>query len=119
MSWEGYSQNFCVKGHFFEGTAGYDGTPKVCEFCNSKIAITNIVDDTNCNSVNKLNPEILKSWMILDQKIQSCDLGHSHVVSEAVYKVPSREEVEAARGWVPYWNGKERKWEPFPEKETE
>ena len=47
MSWEGYYQNWCKKGHYFTSPAEYCDEPKSCKFCEQEIAFTNTVDTTN------------------------------------------------------------------------
>jgi hypothetical protein len=46
MSFEGFYQKLCKKGHYFEEDV-YSIESKVCPVCDSEIVFTNMVDITN------------------------------------------------------------------------
>lgn len=102
MSWEGYSQNFCANGHFFQGSAGFDSEPTHCPHCKAEVAYCHIVDDTNIDALGHLTDESLAALVIEKEVTETCNLGHTHIVKHAVYKVPTREELRALEH---FWTG--------------
>jgi len=107
MSWEGYGQVFCSNGHFhgnwdpYADNSGTEATHALCPACKAPPALVNVVDDTNCDSYGILTNEAVQTLLVSDQVVKTCDLGHSHVVSEAVYRIPSQEEIDSLRS---YWD---------------
>lgn len=47
MSWEGYYQHLCEKGHYWEKAAVYQDEDEECSICKSKVVWTNTVNTTN------------------------------------------------------------------------
>lgn len=119
MSYEGYYQTLCEKGH--QGpdvpcqysVEAEQGIIKsyVCdawvegETCGSGLTWVNSVDDTNCDS---------QGYHMLEQQteevVKKCNFGHPHVWTAATYK-PSKN---------PYWYDQEKGWvetrkDPCPE----
>lgn len=109
MSWEGHSQNFCVKGHFFEGNAGYNSEPTHCPYCGGKVELCHLVDDTNCDAVGEIIPAALATLLLEKEEVATCNLGHVHVTKHAVYRIPSREEIRKLES---YWDHTVLEWLP-------
>lgn len=103
MGYRGYSQNFCETGHFFESDEDPWDDPPSCP-CGASIAISNKVHDTNCDAVNVIPPDVLKTLLVIPEKSETCNLGHEHVTGTAVYRIPSKEELRLLQH---YWDGKE------------
>ena len=110
MSWEGFSQNICKNGHFFNGDARFNMEPIVCDICNSNIAFQNIVDDTNGDQIGVITEEMLFKLLVSPAKREICNLGHEHIVKPAIFRIPSKEEVNSLRS---YWNDEEKMFVPF------
>lgn len=106
MSWEGHSQNFCMNGHYFEGSAGFHSEPTHCPYCKVEVAYCHVVDDTNCEADGTITEEGLATLLLEQEEIATCSLGHIHVVKHAVYKIPTREEARALEHW---WDGEKYK----------
>lgn len=96
MSYEGYDQNICVNGHYYEADQyDYDS---MC-YCGAKSGWFNSVDQTNSHSPNDgiVPIEKLKVFLISAEEKETCNLGHSHITKQALYRVPTREETEKLR----------------------
>ena len=89
MSYEGYEQCLCVKGHLYIGQDLYDFSDP-CPVCQSPAVWVNCVDDTNCESYGYI-PDF-SSLRIKEAQVETCNLGHVHLVSPAIYRVPTEEE---------------------------
>tara|TARA_R100000656_G_scaffold104176_3_gene76374 strand:+ start:28543 stop:28878 length:336 start_codon:yes stop_codon:yes gene_type:complete len=107
MSFEGYTQSFCKNGHLDTYELPTYGDTHKCSICNEDWAIENIVDDTNCEMFGEIPQDVLDTWVVQGEREEMCNLGHLHVVGNTVYKIPTEEEIEAARhyyherdGWV-------------------
>lgn len=110
MSWEGYDQIFCMNGHYF--TACEFWSPdynNVCD-CGAKPALINTVDETNCDEAGVIPDEVLKTLIIKDVQTETCNLGHTHVVAEAIYRIPTEEEARKSRH---YWDASTRTYKPL------
>lgn len=96
MSFSGYEQLICFNGHYRQ----YDtyNVPDVCD-CGAEWAITNIVDTTNGTPGQGLIPkETIDSWVIKPAITETCSCcGNTKLLSEAVYKIPTVEEVEESK----------------------
>ena len=102
MSYEGREQLICENGHFFQQGASYDFSSddeNICPFCKGKGVWRNCVDDTNVESYGEIPEEILQTWEIKPAEICTCGCGHTHIKSQALYRVPSKEETKKARHW--------------------
>jgi len=109
MSWEGHSQNFCENGHYFGGSAGFDSEPTHCPFCKAKVAVCHLVDDTNIDAVGTITDEGLATFLLEPEETATCNLGHVHVTKHAVYRIPTREELQKLEH---YWDQEEGKFIP-------
>ena len=97
MSYEGYNQRLCAKGHLrtfdaYDDYADDNGDPKatrVCS-CGSQFVYLNPVDQTNGDVLD--DPSTLPYPFEVEEEAETavCNLGHTHVVKEARYKIPSR-----------------------------
>ena len=88
MSFEGYFQFICAKGHYFQESYTYGDKDEpnecLCPFCNSPVKWWNLVNDTNCDN---------KGYIELEEdtprKLETCkECGHTKVIEEATYLVP-------------------------------
>lgn len=103
MSYEGYVQFLCENGHYHTREDDFSEKEKVvCNgqdiyskelgICHAVMAWSNSVDETNCDGVGYVPME---SLLIQAEETQVCNLNHSHVISEAVYRIPTKEETKA------------------------
>jgi len=97
MSYEEYEQYLCKNGHYFtEEVYLYSGKEKICPTCKEKIAWHNSVDETNCDGFGYIPMALL---LTKEAVHKTCDMGHSHLVEEAVYRIPNEEETKSLRTW--------------------
>jgi hypothetical protein len=88
VSYEGYEQALCEKGHYHEFDCRDNITEFVCDAvfddkpCGSKIKTVNDVDETNCDGYGHR-----KRILLTEATYQVCNLGGKHLVSEATYKL--------------------------------
>lgn len=95
MSYEGYVQILCANGHWDMQPEPYEDSLDPCPFCGAKPAWTNHVDDTNCDSIGRIDLRLLRQKFLLSEAVQEkCSLGHLHTMVEAVYRVPTSDETE-------------------------
>ena len=90
MSYEGHTQVICSNGHYFER----DAYNKMKCFCQADDAWINEVDDTNCDSCGIIPMESLSKFLIQPEVQEQCSLGHTHVVLEATYRIPTVAEIK-------------------------
>jgi len=103
MSYEGRIQVICQNGHYGVREASYDlDTEEASCQCGAKLAWFNSVDDTNCEAWGEIPETVLQEkFMVSDEMVQVCNLGHSHIVIPRIYRVPSEEEAKALRTFRP------------------
>lgn len=97
MSYEGREQHICSNGHLFEMDCQYnmyseDRSTYCPEYgCKAKSVWENMIDDTNGGSGGSVG-EIMESefnkLLISPAVIETCNLGHQHQTSPAIYKIP-------------------------------
>jgi hypothetical protein len=95
MSFEGYYQVLCGRGHYHRADcyswphderhpwacdSPVDGQP-----CGAPVGWDNLVDDTNCDAYGRV-----EMVQITDPVIKRCNLGHDHVWSAATYAPMTR-----------------------------
>ncbi len=102
MSYEGYSQNLCSKGHYWEADESYNGKISTCKFRNTEPVWSNPVDDTNCESYGEIDMEALRTNLAV---LQKCNLGHDHEMTSATYRIPTDEETTQLRCYRPGYGG--------------
>ena len=92
MSYQGYEQCLCDKGHLFE----IDSRNRliVCFECDSEVVWDNSVDETNGDSIGYIQ---MDQFMIQPEKTEICNLKCVHIVERAVYRIPTESETVAAR----------------------
>jgi len=118
MSYEGYVQRICENGHRYDTDAMSDTHmgDGLCPFCGAASAFENHVDETNCDSIGFVTIEDWERFIIEPEETQTCDLGHIHITKDAVYRVPTTEELAPLRryydpqtkGYLPLQEPQER-----------
>lgn len=97
MSYEGYEQHICKNGHYYECDAYYFVGDEYCK-CGAPSAWSNSVDQTNGQPQGKISLYALHAHFLLtDEVVETCNLGHQHTTSEAVFRIPTREETDPLR----------------------
>lgn len=101
MSFEGYYQFLCEKGHYSEVdvyAAVASGDEYKCPFCNSPVAWWNQVDTTNgsfCWNESTNDQDRIDGFVELevDQSPETCTChcGHVHTKTVCTYKFPPPE----------------------------
>lgn len=102
MSYEGFIQALCEKGHYNQFEDRMDFDPEAygsCRICKSKIAWVNSVDDTNGDAWGFIPPDLFNAFLSSFEKVETCNLGHQHITSHATYDQPSAEERDAVRSY--------------------
>ena len=99
MSWEGYAQLICEKGHYWQGDADWwDGPPPSCS-CGAQTVWWNIVDDTNCDAWGKVDIKVKTP-----AKGCTCkECGRTHTAVETTYEVPTK--------YGNRWNEQTQEWD--------
>lgn len=118
MSYEGFEQHICANGHHFNTGPTYsfdDDDKPICLICNAKSIFCNCVDDTNCENLGVILEKDWKKLLLTPEESKICNLGHLHVVKEATYRVPSKEELEKLRS---YHDIHDNKYHPLSEYEA-
>lgn len=89
MSYEGYEQMLCENGHLRELERSFDelvdwfcDAPWNGDKCEAPLAASNSVDETNGEGYGYRKPIELTPAVT-----QVCDMGHTHVVCEATYRL--------------------------------
>lgn len=94
MSYEGYYQAVCEKGHRFDMDVYHEAR---CE-CGAKAAFVNSVDDTNCDSYGIVRPEGWEHFLIEAERTETCSCcNHTKVVALARYRIPTESEINGFR----------------------
>lgn len=94
MSYEGYVQCICKKGHYFEQNA----FEKAKCPCGAQTGWVNAVDQTNGNSYGEIPMELLRrDYLISPAQTETCNLGHVHVTEEERFKVPKSKATDSLR----------------------
>lgn len=99
MSYEGYEQVLCRNGHsriydahdtrfdgFFPARVMPEAGEKTwrCDNCGEMAGWVNSVDDTNCDAYGHVDLVEVHT-----AEVQTCNLGHQHVIKEATYSPPN------------------------------
>lgn len=100
MSYEGYVQCICSHGHYFNSYS-YDA-PSNCPTCKGPAVWENSVDETNCESYGEIDMELL---IAKRAATATCDLGHVHETSPAIYRVPTPRRTKELRCYRPDFGG--------------
>lgn len=108
MSYQGFAQCLCSQGHLYEINA-YE-TNDNCPICQSECVFYNGVDDTN-GEMSGYIPDTIWQKLIISPMVQkTCDLGHTHIITYATYKVPAKEDLSKIRYFL---NPNSYNWEPL------
>lgn len=107
MSYEGYIQSLCEKGHQGPDIDCYSSSSEEIkqhkcqalvegEQCLASLGWTNSVDDTNCDSRGYRFME-----QLTEQVVKTCDMGHEHIWTAATFE-PSKNAYwyDQEKGWV-------------------
>ena len=102
MSYEGYEEHLCVKGHKFTVDA-YDSTmaywdaeskatqyAHLCPVCRVKSVWYNMVDETNYAGFPYNNYVELST----EETCECAGCGHRHTKKVATYRIPTPEEIK-------------------------
>lgn len=109
MSYEGRVQHICANGHYSETDAYMSGFK--CESCGQPSAWSNSVDDTNCDEAGIIPQSVLREkFLVSEQVVETCNLGHPHVTQPEVFRVPMEEETGLLRH---YWDYKKDVYVPY------
>jgi hypothetical protein len=85
MSWEGYYQQLCKKGHYTSKSAEYQEEDEQCRICGEKIVWVNTVDTTNGSFDDEGNQ--IDGYIELEEKERKvCE--HCKSILEILYKIP-------------------------------
>jgi hypothetical protein len=107
MSWEGYYQCICKKGHYFVAAPNYGfDDDEACAHCESPAVFTNVVDETNCDSVGEIPLEELAKFKIADAVTETCPhCANVKLIEPEHFRVPNEEERKHMRYWRPGYGG--------------
>lgn len=97
MSYEGREQHICANGHLFEIDCRFsydDEDTAQCSYCEAKSVWVNHIDDTNGEQYGIILQSEFKKLLIGSGKIETCNLGHAHVTSHNVYRIPKENELQ-------------------------
>jgi hypothetical protein len=94
MSYEGYEQHICAKGHRFDCDVW--SADKTCH-CGAESVFQNDVDQTNDEEYGVILPEGWASLQLTEEAQVQCDLGHMHVMKEGTYRAPTLNECKRLR----------------------
>ena len=88
MSYEGYEQLLCKKGHYWFADAYEffdlaDDERPMCPVCKTPVVWWNSVDQTNCEDAGYVELEVAQ----LAQECV-CHCGHKHTLTPPTYKIP-------------------------------
>jgi len=84
ISFEGYFQQLCKKGHYTSKSAEYQDEDEKCPSCGERIVWLNVVDVTNGSFDNE---ERIDGYVELKEKSRKvCE--HCNTVLEITYKIP-------------------------------
>lgn len=90
MSYEGYIQTICERGHYSQRDDdyyAYQAPAWKCSHlfdgvvCGSESKESYSVDDTNCDSYGRR--EVI---LLTPETYETCNLGHRHIISAATYR---------------------------------
>ena len=108
MSYEGYEEHICKNGHYFTSDPFYFDDVPNCPYCKVPAAWTNSVDQTNYYSQGEIGEEVLaKHFLVEPEVVETCNLGYMHTIKQAVYRIPTHEEVQPLRKYYDEETGKE------------
>jgi DNA-directed RNA polymerase subunit RPC12/RpoP len=90
MSYEGYEEYLCEKGHYINHDI-HDEHPEVCEHCGSKWVFWHPVDQTNGYEEDNPDTKPAPVTKIRDEEIWRKDhLGNQYCIMRPLYKPKSQ-----------------------------
>lgn len=92
MSYEGYSEHICTKGHYYTRDA-YEFN-ETCP-CGAGPAWENMVDQTNDNGYSFADFGLQEKTPVVTQTCECC--GHTKQIEQATYHVPNEQDMSAYR----------------------
>lgn len=92
MSYEGYVQMLCIKGHNWNVDCYMEGDNETCPVCKAPPVWRNSVDQTNCDEYGYVKLEVDVPAVIC--KCDKC--GIEHTVEPVRYKIPPPDARENA-----------------------
>ncbi len=96
MSYEGFVQQICEKGHFSGRDCMDDNA--ACRICGGKLVWENNVDQTNWEDFGYIRQEDMKKFVIQEEVIEICShCGQNKQVSPTLYRPPTPEETAENR----------------------
>lgn len=99
MSYEGRIQCLCRNGHRFTLDAYSEANN--CH-CSARIVFHNDVDDTNGEACGEIPNHCWEQLIISPEEVEVCNLGHRHIMKEALYRPPTPGELIFMR--YMYWD---------------
>jgi len=86
MSWEGFYQQLCKKGHYTTKSAEYQEEDEKCSICGQEIVWINTVNVTNGSFYND---ERIDGYIELKEKSRKV-CKHCNSILEIIYRVPKK-----------------------------
>lgn len=80
MSYEGYDEYLCTRGHLRVFDCR-DDSKGLCS-CGAELVFVHAVDETNCDG--EPTTFVVKTPAVF----KVCDLGHTHMIEEPTYEFP-------------------------------
>lgn len=105
MSFEGYKQCICKSGHYYDTGNVYSHRKAICPICFEEEAWCNYVDQTNGNNYGIIFERNMNALIIMPEISQTCNLGHKHIQSPALYRIPKSGEMDEFRNFEDYDEG--------------
>jgi len=98
MSYEGYEQCICEKGHYFENSNVYQwDVAEGCD-CGAPTVFTNAVDETNGEAYGEIPFEEMRKLKLADAMVETCPCcGSAKTLHPPRYRVPTAEELKNIR----------------------
>ncbi len=108
MSYEGYIQCICKNGHRFNAPEDFsirfgssnedvENTKSICPYCNARAALENSVDQTNGSEYGYIHDREWNTFLLEPEEKKICDCGFEHVMKHAVYRIPTKKEIQRSR----------------------
>lgn len=102
MSYEGYDQCICEKGHYFISDCYWTDDKPICPICGSTMTWYNAVDQTNGNDFGYISFNDLKEkFLVQDKEYKTCEhCGHHELVHPEIFRIPTKEETDPLRTYL-------------------
>lgn len=94
MSFEGYYQCLCKKGHRVSLDCWSEPDEEVCYHCKEPIVWQNLVDQTNGEEVGFIPDNSFKTLLVKDVVTETCICcGNMKILEPATYRIPTEDEL--------------------------